>query len=214
MHQKKKRLILTVGILLAIVALVFGMFLADHIFSMKHIDRNRLSGTLLDAPRDVIPFALTGTDSQAFNEKSLVGHWTLMFFGFTHCGSMCPTIMAKLAKMHQLLSERGVQPLPRVVMISIDPERDTLMGLKSYVEAFNPSFYGAIGKKDDISRITHDFGIAYAKITRKSNSGHVVHDIEHTGAILLFNPKGQLMAFFTTPHNATGLADDYQLLIG
>ncbi len=214
MPPKNKRLIQTVVVLLAVVALSFGFFVAEHVRSMKQIDRTRLNGTLLDTPREVVHFTLTGTDEQPFNEENLTEHWTMMFFGFTRCGSVCPTTMAELAKMIRLLRERQVTPLPRVVMVSIDPESDTLPRLKAYVEAFNPEFYGATGKIDEISRITQDFGIAYAKIARKLKDGSVVHEIEHTGAILLFNPKGQLMAFFTTPHNAAGLADDYQLLIG
>lgn len=214
MPQKNKQLILTVALLLAVVALSCGFFVAEHVRSMKRIDRARFNGTLLDTPREVVHFTLMGTDQQPFNQASLTQHWTMMFFGFTRCGMVCPTTMAELSKMIRLLSDRKVSPLPRVVMVSIDPESDTLPRLKSYVEAFNPDFYGATGKIDEISRITQDFGIAYAKIARKLKNGSVVHDIEHTGAILLFNPKGQLMAFFTTPHNAAGLADDYQLLIG
>lgn len=214
MRQQSKKLTLFLGLSLALFALVLGIFFSTQVFNTKKIDSSHFNGTLLDKPREVISFALTGIDDKPFTEKSLTKHWTMMFFGFTRCGSMCPTTMAELAKMYRLLKDRGVSPLPRVVMVSIDTEHDTAARLNTYVHAFDPSFYGAVGEVKEIEQLTHDFGIAYAKISRKLKGGHVVHDIEHTGAILLFNPKGQLMAFFTTPHHAAGLADDYQWLMG
>jgi protein SCO1/2 len=61
--------------------------------------------------------------------------------------------------------------------------------------------------------MTKALGIAYAKVSKDPNAPAKGDDIEHTGAIMLFNPEGRLAAFFTTPHQAKNLADDYQLLL-
>lgn len=173
-------------------------------------------GTLLNEPRTIAPFSLTGIDHRPFNNERLRGQWTMVFFGFTTCGYLCPTTLAELGKMHRLLVERGVLPLPQVVMISIDPKRDSLVSLKRYVRAFDAHFYGARGTSAAINAIAAEWGIAYANIVRRPSAQSQDandYDIEHTGTIILFNPAGKLMAFFTTPHHAEALADDYRQLM-
>lgn len=209
MPEKKKRVVITVALLLATMALFLGLFVAQQ----RHKDMSAFQGTLLKNPRALKPFALTQTDGVSFNNARLQGHWTLMFFGFTSCGSICPITMDQLAKTYRLLEERGVKPLPQVVMVSVDPERDNLERLKRYVTAFNPHFYGARGDEPAIAALTKEMGIAYAKVKRKNGVAQETYDIEHTGTVMLFNPQGELNAFFTSPQLADALAKDYQLLV-
>ncbi|MDP3560600.1 MAG: SCO family protein [Legionellaceae bacterium] len=215
MLQSKNRIVYTVAVLLAIVACVLGLYVAQQMHHTKQpIDKSLFHGTLLDTPREVKAFELTGTDHQPFNNNSLNHQWTMLFFGFTHCGSMCPTTMAELGKTYRLLEQKGAQILPHVVMISLDPERDDLERLDHYVHAFDKHFYGARGEDQSIHAMTRDMGIAYAKITRSgSNDSSQEDDIEHTGAVMLFNPQGHLVAFFTNPHHAEDIASDFLLLI-
>lgn len=212
MLLQKNRVKFTILLLLACVALVSGLLWSYYLHQDKQIDASRFHGTLLSQPRDIQFFELLGIDAQPFNNERLNGQWTMMFFGFTSCGYLCPTTMAELGKMARLLQERGVRSLPQVVMISIDPKRDDLNRLAHYVHTFHPEFYGARGDKSAIKRMTRELGIAYAKVALKPEHGAETYDIEHTGTVLLFNPKGQLTAFFTGPHQASHLADDYLLL--
>lgn len=208
--MRKNRVMATIIILIAFMALMAGFFCAQHVY--KKPVQAQWHGTLLDKPRAIEPFSLTGIDHQPFNNQSLQGTWTMMFFGFTSCGSICPTTMAELGKMYRLLEKKAVKTLPQVVMISIDPARDSLKTLSHYVKAFDSHFYGAKGNQATIDAMTHELGIAYYKIARKDADGVKDYTIEHTGTIMLFNPKGQLMAFFTMPHQADLLVHDYLLL--
>lgn len=208
--MKKNRVMQTVIWLIAFMALMAGFFFAQHVY--KKPSKAQFHGTLLDKPRVIRPFSLTGIDHQPFDNHSLEGHWTMMFFGFTSCGSICPTTMAELGKMYRLLEAKGVETLPQVVMISIDPERDSLKTLGHYVKAFDSHFYGAKASQALIDAMTHELGIAYYKIARKDVDGVKDYTIEHTGTIMLFNPQGQLVAFFTMPHQADLLVHDYLLL--
>ena len=131
----------------AIAAFVAGFFISQHAQFNKTIDPSQFYGTFLDKPRALSSFVLEGIDGKPLTNKTLQGHWTLLFFGFTHCGYMCPTTMAELAKMYRLLEKQAVKPLPRVMMISIDPKRDNAAKLGYYVQAFHPDFYGAIGSE-------------------------------------------------------------------
>ena len=81
----------------------------NHVHFKKKIDSTAFHGTYLENPRTVNQFSLIGTDQKPFENKSLQGHWTLVFFGFTNCGYLCPTTMAELGKMYRLLEEKGVK---------------------------------------------------------------------------------------------------------
>ena len=194
-------------------ALAGSLYLKRMTFSKKQAVQNAFHGTLLTAPRPVSAFALTATSGEPFSQNSLKNHWTMMFFGFTHCGFVCPTTMSELAKMYRILEGEHVSPLPKVVMISIDPERDDLANLRRYVTAFHPNFQGARGSEEMTRAMTKALGVAYAKISVDPNSPAKQDDIEHTGAVMMFNPNGDLAAFFTSPLQAKNLADDYQLLV-
>lgn len=211
MQQNKRGIYRTVAWLLAIVALMLGLYVAQYIFAPKKLEH--FQGTLLDRPRAITTFALTGIDDKPYTNASLKGHWTMMFFGFTHCGYMCPTTMAELAQMYRLLQKKNAPTLPQVVMISLDPERDTLQRLADYVRAFDAHFYGARAQRQMIRHLTKDLGIAYTRVKRKPSDDHTRQDdIEHTGAVMLFNPQGDLVAFFTNPLHAADLARDFSLL--
>ncbi|KTD05676.1 SCO family protein [Fluoribacter gormanii] len=213
MSLKAKSVTFTVVVLLALAGLLSGIFVGQHVHFKKKIDVSRFHGTYLENPRQVNQFNLTGIDEKPFDNKSLKGKWTLMFFGFTNCGYVCPTTMAELSKMYRILEEKGVKNLPRVVMISIDPERDNQEKLGHYVTSFHPDFYGARGDEQSIKLMTREMGIAYAKVIEKGSNDTTNYDIQHSGALMLFNPQGELNAFFTTPHHADLLAKDYMLLV-
>jgi protein SCO1/2 len=213
MNLKTKGIKLTVLVLLVLSGLFTGIFVSQHLSFKKKIDASEFHGTYLENPRTVNQFTLQGTDQTTFNNKSLHGKWTLIFFGFTHCGYLCPTTMAELGKMYRILEEKGIKDLPQVVMISIDPERDSLEKLSSYVKSFNNTFSGAIGGNKAIRLMTREMGIAYVKIANKDSNELPPYDIQHSGAVMLFNPQAELNAFFTTPHHADSLAKDYMLLV-
>ncbi|KTC82335.1 SCO1/SenC family transporter protein [Legionella cherrii] len=213
MSLKAKSVTFTVVVLLALAGLFSGIFVGQHFHFKKKIDVTTFHGTYLENPRPVNRFQLTGIDEKSFDNKSLKGKWTLMFFGFTNCGYVCPTTMAELTKMYHILEDKGVKNLPRIVMISIDPERDSPEKLRGYVTSFHPNFYGARGDEESIKSMTREMGIAYAKVVEKGVDDATNYDIQHSGALMLFNPQGELNAFFTTPHHADLLAKDYLLLV-
>ncbi len=213
MSRSQKGIVWTVAGLLGVVACIAGFYIGSHVYLKQHVNQGIVHGTQLDKPRQVAAFALEGIDNKPFTNQSLSGHWTMMFFGFTHCGYLCPTTMAELAKMYRLLEEQKTSQLPQVVMISLDPFRDDLVRLGNYVKAFDPHFYGARGDTSAITAMTRDLGIAYTKVIRNNQDNTQQDDIDHSGAIMVFNPEGHLMAFFTPPHTAEDMASDYLLLI-
>ena len=163
-------------------------------------------GTWL-TPAQIIPdYALLDHRGDAFTPARLEQHWTFMFFGFTHCPDICPTTMAMLNNVTQRVRKQGV-PAPQVVFVSVDPARDTVEQLSQYVPYFNEDFIGVTGDLDEIARLTRNLGIVFAHEEPREAGG--AYDVEHSAAILMFNPAGHYTAMFGVPHSAAGLAEDY-----
>ncbi len=157
--------------------------------------------------RALKPFSLSNHKGETFDNKSLLGHWTFMSFGYTYCPDICPTTMSTFAQMHSLIqSKKSDQPY-QVVFVSIDPERDTLERLGEYVTYFNPAFIGATGTQEALQEITRPLGILYKRVeTEDSAMGYVM---DHSASIILVDPQGRFHAYFSPPHEAEMMASDF-----
>lgn len=201
----KKQLSVVIFSALIVLGIILG-FVTYNFVNKK--DFANFDGTLLNNPRQISKFEFTGIDKKVFDNNSLNGHFTFVFFGFTHCKYMCPTIMSQLQAMYGILEKNKIVNLPQIVMISIDPSRDNIEQLNKYVKSFNPEFYGATASLKKMQTLTQELGIAYATVNNNTQN----YDIEHTGTVMLFNKQGHLVAFFTSPQDASKMAQDYMLL--
>lgn len=201
-------------IVVALLALFFGMWTRHNLAkqTIAAVPLSLASGTLFPLPRPLHVFSLQDQNKQKFTEKNLQGHWTYVFFGFTHCPMVCPTALATLKQFYQDLVHNHVQPLPQIVFISVDPERDTPAVIKKYLSGFNTAFVGATGSKKELDALTQQFNVVYAKIMPEGDASH--YSIEHSGTILLVNPQGEMFAVFSAPQDADKMAEDYQKIIG
>lgn len=208
---------ITFGIIaLAILALLFGLWM-QHNLNKNKMENNSpvlASGTVFPKPRLVQPFNLVDDKNQPFTNKNLQGHWSLLFFGFTHCPELCPTTLSILNQAYQLLEKQGQKPLPRVVFISVDPERDTASVIAQYVTGFNKNFIGATGTAEQMEKLTQNFSVLYMKVAQPGDTqAKEIYNIDHSGTVSLIDPQGQLYAIFTMPHSVQNIAQDLQNII-
>lgn len=196
---------------IAIATCVFGLLSISATATATAAEVKISSGTVLPQPRQIKPFELTDTQGKAFTEKSLQGHWSLLFFGFTNCQMICPAALSELAKAVKTMEQDKQPTMPQVVFITVDPDRDSQQRIAQYLASFNKSFLGARGTKEHLDKLSNDVGILYMKIDDKK--GNKNYNVDHSGSILLVDPKGRLAAVFTMPHNGTQLAKDYALIV-
>ncbi len=168
------------------------------------------TATLLDAPRPLSALMLIGHDGQPFDASRLRGHWTLMFFGFTHCPDICPTTLAVLAEARRALSDLPPASQPQVVLVSVDPGRDTPEQLARYVVHFDPSFLGATGTPDAIDALTRELGVAYMIGAPDADGSY---SVDHSAAVFLIDPDAAWVAVFGTPHAAAAIARDFRAVV-
>ena len=185
----------------------------DNAAVLAQLKQLKIDGTVLDTPRVIAPFTLTDMNGQAFTLNNFKHRWSLVFFGFTNCGFVCPTSMAGLNKMYQALAQQLPQDLlPQVVMISVDPRRDTVARMKEYVTSYNPHFIGARAEKPAVDALAHQMSAVYTQTA--STDGNPNHyTINHSAEVMLVDPQAQLRAFFSYPHNGPTMAHDYQSII-
>ncbi len=168
------------------------------------------SGLILKTPRALQPFTLTNTQQQTIDPQHLRGQWTLLFFGFTHCPMICPTTLAELNNAYKFMQKQHGATLPVVMMVSIDPKRDTMSRLRDYMQGFNPKFIGARGSDPQVKILTQQLGIAYMQSKTQEGGSY---DIDHSGAIVVINPAGKVQAFLSQPHKAVQMAKDFQQIV-
>jgi protein SCO1/2 len=197
----------------AILALATGYWLSDYLLGGRP-EHAGMHATVLGEPRDIQPFTLIDDTGKNFDNRSLKGRWTFMFFGYTHCPDVCPTTLSVLNSVaHKLETpENRVQ----FVFVSIDPERDPPEKLRQYVSSFNGTFIGATGTAETINTLTRQVGVIYTRATERSGSDNPGKDnylIDHSASVLLFDPAGRFHAVFTPPLNATDMAGDFILLL-
>jgi protein SCO1/2 len=172
----------------------------------------KIDGTFLTTPTTINDFKLTDNKNKPFTKDNLKGHWTMLFFGFTNCGMVCPTSLAELNKMYQTLQkELPENQMPQVVMVSVDPERDTVERLNGYVTTFNPHFMGAVGSIDETEALKKQLHIVSGKM--QVGTAKNQYTINHSAEILIFNPDAKLQAYFSYPHQAAQMVNDYQLIL-
>lgn len=168
------------------------------------------SATLLPDGRPLPDFALMDQTRHPFGPAQLAGRWSLLFFGFTHCPDVCPATLATLAAARRELAELPAAQQPAVVLVSVDPGRDTPEKLAEYVAYFDPSFAAVTGEPAMLQALTGGLGVA-VMIGEADASGY--YSVDHSAALFLVNPAGRLAAVFGTPHTPDGIAHDYRLIV-
>lgn len=210
--KKKNARLITIILL---VAILFGgariYFMQRQMHTESVTPQNpavnvKITGTIFPDPKVIAPFSLNATDGTIFTNDRLQGHWTLLFFGFTRCADVCPTTLASLNQMMVYLKKRLPKALlPQVVLVSVDPERDTLAELKSYVHTFNPQFLGARTDLNSLAQFTKPLGISYKKISMPIGD----YTVQHSAEILIVDPKGEWFGLLSYPHQGLQMAQDY-----
>jgi len=164
------------------------------------------NGTFLSPAKALAPFDLTDDQGHPFGPAQLKGHWTFMFFGYTHCPDVCPNALSMLRSMvAQLHKTAGAMDHTRVVFVSVDPQRDTPKVLGQYVRYFNPDFLGVTGTPDALAGLTRQLGVVY----KREPGGGENYTIDHSAGIMLMDPDGHYTAYFAPPQDARAMAADF-----
>lgn len=186
-------------ILVIAVALLFGIVLG---WLAQGDKGGELNATVLPESRPLPNFELSSSQGRKISPEALEDQWTWVFFGFTHCPDVCPGTLSALRDSLPLI--KGEQP--KVLFISLDPERDSLEKMRDYVTWFHPDFEAASGEINALNAAAKAMGIAWSKVDNEDSDSY---QIAHTSWVILLNPSAQIQAWFSPPHLPQSMAEDF-----
>jgi protein SCO1/2 len=154
-------------------------------------------------------FALTDHNGQARTLKDFQGKIVMMFFGYTQCPDVCPTSMAEMAQIKQLLGKDGERL--QALFVTIDPERDRPEMLKEYMAAFDPTFLALVPTPEQLTVLAKDYKVYYKKVDGPTPTSYTM---DHTAGSYVYDTSGKLRLFtrYGTKPELTA-ADLRQLLL-
>jgi protein SCO1/2 len=189
----------TVFVLVAIVAVVLGLTVNRVLSGKGQGDQTALIDAgviLLPQSRNVPDLKMVDQDGQPVSLGSLKDKWTLLFFGYTFCPDICPTTLAQLRQIKSELPKEAVDKL-RIVLVSVDPNRDTPQQLKTYLGYFDKQFMGLTAPVDSIQKLANAVSIPFIPAdTSKPN-----YTVDHSGNLALLGPDGTQRGFIRSPLN-------------
>jgi protein SCO1/2 len=151
---------------------------------------------------------MTDTDGRHRTLADFRGKLLLVYFGYTQCPDVCPTSMAMAAQAMQLLGKKAQDV--QVVMITVDPDRDTPQILGAYVHTFDPAFMGLTGSADQLARTARSFKAFYSK---EPGPTPQQYGMNHSSAFYLLDRTGEARDLINTNTTPQDLAHDIQLLL-
>jgi protein SCO1/2 len=149
-----------------------------------------------------LPDATGTTRSLADFEGKLV----LVFFGFTQCPDVCPTALSRAVEVRRLLGDQADRL--QVVLITVDPERDTPELLREYLKAFDPSFIALRGDANTLAATAKEFKVVYQKVATPSS-----YTMDHTALSYVFDKTGRLRLALRHDQSAQDVAADLTILL-
>jgi len=165
---------------------------------------------VLPAGQAVPEFSLLDQDGNPVDATVFRDRWDLVFFGFTHCPDVCPTTLQVLSQAQQTLRASAAATLPRIVLVSVDPERDTPALMAGYMAHFGEGSLGLTGELEEIRKLAGGLGIFFEK--QPAVDGN--YGVDHSAAVLLIDPNGELKAVFGAPHVPDNFVHDLPLITG
>ncbi len=190
--------------LLLSLSVAFGItlaFVTPNQFQQKTIEQQTIEW--LDKPRRLVSFSLE-SEAGEFNNQSLMGHWTIVLFGFLHCPDICPTSLSQLATLAASLSEKTIDKNVSYVFVSVDPGRDSVVEVGQYVRYFDSSILGVTGSEEQLTQFSRSLGIRF-----KVSPGNEDYTVAHSIKFSIIDPEGVFHGRFNPGFDVSSLISSF-----
>lgn len=165
-------------------------------------------GMILQSPTQATNFTLTSQNGQPVSLRDFQGKLVLLYFGYTTCPDVCPTTLADLHLARAALGKQGDEV--QVLMVTVDPERDTQPIMADYMSHFDTSFIGLTGTPEQIAEVATYYGIYYEKQEGNSALGYLMN---HTATVMAIDKDGYLRVVFPFGTPAEDITADLDYLL-
>lgn len=209
MENSRSAVRFLVAVIIAAIAIGAGIWAARALL-VPPAPVETASATRFPVPRALQPFALVDHTGARFDNQSLTGHWTFLFFGYTHCPDVCPTTLSVLNGVAQRLADADAAV--QFAFVSVDPARDTPEQLARFVKYFNGEFIGVTGEPAAIEQLTRQLGVLFMQVGNGTDPDSYL--VDHTASVFLIDPHGRYHAVFTPPLDAGVISADVRTMLG
>jgi protein SCO1/2 len=167
-----------------------------------------LRGVTIDPPREVPAFSFTRASGLAYSTGPEGDHFSVLFFGYTHCPDVCRTTLSDWQRVKRALGEDAARV--RWLFVTVDPARDTRQVVEQYAQQFDSTFIGLSGDSLTTSRIQAAFGVSAIAELPMADSSHLM---SHSSQVFLVDPLGRLVAMYPLGSGVDALLADLRRLL-
>ena len=196
-----KKLSAVAMIFSALIAMAAGIWLGQSSNQQSQTLKPAIiQGAIFPQAKYIQHFELIDQNQNTVSKRDFLNHWSLVFVGYTNCPDICPTTLSVMNQVIEYMNEQLIQA-PEIIFLSVDPERDTPLHLKRYVEYFNKDFVGLTGSLEQVKQLSQNMNAVFRKAP--GLNGKISRDdylIDHSSALMLINPQGNLQSILTAPH--------------
>ena len=154
-------------------------------------------------------FQLTDQYGESWTMSDQTGKIVLLYFGYTTCPDACPTTLSDWIEVKRLLGDQADNV--EFVMVTVDPERDTVEKLNQYMAFFDPEFLGLTGDQETITSIEMDYGIMAVREEHPESA--TVYLMNHTTSFWVVDTENQLRLTFAHGTDPEIVAEDIEHLL-
>ena len=191
------------------ILLIMLMIISAWIINQNKHESEFKSVLILEKPIQLPEFSLINHKKSPVNKNTFAGQWDLVFFGFTNCPDICPATLHTLNQVRQKLEASDFKKTPRIVLISVDPERDTPAALTEYINYFGDQNIGITGDIKELTKLTKALGVFFEKVMDDYDN----YTVNHSAAVLLISPAAEFSALFSAPHVIEDFIDDLKKIL-
>lgn len=203
------RRLIALAVIGALVGLLAGWITIQFVTGNWRLGPYEYHGIALPTPEHVNDFTLTNHHGEQARLSDFRGQVAVLYFGYTYCPDVCPTTLSALSNAVDDLKPAEKEQL-QVLMVSVDPERDSPEVLADYLAHFDPTFLGLTGTPEEIARAAEAFGIYIQKGEGSIASGYLV---DHTATVSVLDKEGRLRLLFPFATPAEDIAADLEHLL-
>lgn len=204
----------TAIVLIAALAAALGLWASQKYFGQAH--RSNLPQTeavrLFDPPRTLPAYSLRQSDGTQLIPGELKGHWTLVFLGFTHCPDVCPTTLAQMSVAQKSWESIAEASRPRVLFVSVDPERDTPDKIGEYAHGFHKDTLAATADVPALEAFAKSLSMVFAKVPAPDGAPADQYTMDHSASMAVLDPQGRMAGLLRPPFDPNVIAKDMKAL--
>ena len=198
------------GVLAVVIAVVIGVLsLTGGGDTADSPEPHIFASILVDPPEQAPALDLVTQHGEPFQVDALRGRITLVYFGYTHCPDVCPTTLAGFGAAIARLPEAERDEV-QVVMVTVDPRRDTPEHLETYLANFDDDYIGLTGDEAALARVAEDWRIRIEYGPELEDGGYFVG---HPARSLVLDRNGQKRLLVPSQVTPDELALDLAQLI-